>query len=83
MNPSANSARGMDGKVIRRGDMVSLVDPYDGKTVHPPVLVLDIYRQGYDGTILHTEPAPSPEFPHHKQCVAKNAMKVTLTPKGA
>jgi len=60
---SVKSAGALDGKRIHIGDMVSLAD-------NPPVRVLGLHHQGYDGTIATTEPAPDPTYPYHRSCRA-------------
>jgi hypothetical protein len=67
--PKAKSAKDQHGTKIVRGDIISLIPD-----VH--VTVVDIWRQGADGTILRTDPAPDPEFGHHFSCRASRVVKI-------
>lgn len=68
-----STATDREGKKIRRGEWVALVPGH-------PVLVEDIYRQGADGTILRTKPAPNPEYPHHFSCRASEVLRLPAAP---
>ena len=76
-NIEAKTAKDMDGKTLRVGDKVIYV-PYSEEP-NTPIRVVEIKRirrQGYDGTILTTEPSPEACYPHHMSCVAKRSRKV-------
>ena len=69
-NPRVRTARGRDGGMIRVGDSVSLVD---GTIVR----VVEMWRQGANGTIVRTDAAPDPEYPDHHQAAARDMKRVT------
>lgn len=74
------SARDMHGRKIAVGDRVQFIK-YENKVdggPHgcPPVTVKGIHAQGADGTILTTDPAPDPDYPHHFSCRASRALVV-------
>ena len=74
------TATSADGQKIRVGDTVRLRIHYGGvDTLGPEVTVRSLHAQGYDGTIVTTDPAPDPDFPHHFSGRAKRFYKV-LTP---
>lgn len=68
------------GKKIRVGDDVVYVGygevRGDYEKVPGPVRVVRIHRQGANGTILTTDPAPDPQYPHHFSCRASVTRRV-------
>ena len=68
MNRKAKFATGMDGRKIQPGDFV-----ISAKGVY--ATVMRIHRQGYDGTIITTDIAPDPDYPHHFSGVAKTTFR--------
>ena len=68
------TAKDRDGRTIRVGSRVTCFSIYTGEPMNT-VTVTRIERQGADGTIVTTEPAPSNEYPNHK---AHRASKCSL-----
>lgn len=68
------SATGMDGKRISIGDSIKFRPYY--LPFCPAVVVTGMHRQGASGTILTTQPAPDPDYPHHFGCRASRAVRV-------
>lgn len=74
------TAKDKFGATIRIGDMVKIYingaqlseTECEPNRWGPAVKVVSIHSQGYDGTILHTDIAPDPDFPHHKQGAARD-----------
>ena len=65
---AAKTATGMDGKKIMVGDRVISKLGVEG-------IVLEIWKQGYDGTIVRTDTAPDPDFTHHTQGAARTTYR--------
>jgi hypothetical protein len=61
----------MDGKRLTVGDTILYIGYGEEILQEPrPVQIVDIHRQGADGTILTTDLPPKPEYPHHYSCRA-------------
>lgn len=83
--PKAKIATGKDGSKIKIGDDIESWNygslNADGtrdpdKWMGVIVRVTDIHKQGRNGTILHCEPAPNPDYPHHFSVAAREARLV-------
>ncbi len=76
-NPEAKTARGNNGVVIRVGDSVRQRTAVGEPSFEGPVVtVVRMHRQGANGTILTTSPAPDPSFPHHFSGSARDFIRV-------
>jgi hypothetical protein len=73
---NAKTATDSKGQKVRVGDTVRAINGRDDKPTGPPVRVVKIHRQGYDGTILTTDPAPESDYPHHFSRAAKYCVRV-------
>ncbi len=67
MRTECASARDCNGRRFGVGATVRLLGPL-GRAVR----VVKMWKQGYDGTQVQTEPSPSEEYPHHFQERASN-----------
>jgi hypothetical protein len=76
MSAEAKTATDANGRKIRVGDKVEAMDIYSGEWSGRIVEVARIHRQGYDGTIVTTSPAPIAEYPHHFSHQASKTRKV-------
>jgi hypothetical protein len=76
MNQEAKTATDSKGQKVVVGDTVRAINPRDDKPTGPPVRVTSIHRQGFDGTILTTDPAPESDYPHHFSRAAKHCVRV-------
>lgn len=74
MNTEAKSATDRNGTKVRVGDIVCCFSIYDGSRLNS-IVIKKITRQGYDGTILHSDTPPNDEFPHHFSQIAKYTEK--------
>jgi len=77
MTRIAVSATGKNGEKIIVGDFVLHLGYDDTRAAeNSAVRVVSIHRQGADGTILTTNPAPDVQYPHHFGCRASQCVKV-------
>ena len=69
------TATGADGYTIRLGDLAVIVSV--GPHISYPVFrVVDMWKQGADGTILEGDVAPDSEYPHHRTVRASKCLRV-------
>jgi hypothetical protein len=61
---SCKTAKDSRGVKIRVGDRVTAISQYDGSTMNTGTVV-EIWRQGADGTILQMDVPPNPQYTHH------------------
>ncbi len=61
---SCKTAKDSRGAKIRVGDRVTALSQYDGSTMNTGTVV-EIWRQGADGTILQMDVPPNPQNTHH------------------
>lgn len=65
----AQTAAGMDGQKIKVGNKVI-------SKCGVICTVMEMWRQGYDGTIIRTDVAPDPDFPSHRQGAARTTYRL-------
>lgn len=73
------TAKDKIGKTISVGDTVACFSIYSSEDQTKEMSrrkVLCITAQGYDGTILHLDGPPNPEYPYHYLHVAKYTRKI-------
>lgn len=56
-----NSAKDNDGNIIKVNDLVEMISIYTHKLTGQIVKVIQIHKQGYDGTILTCDKAVDPD----------------------
>ena len=66
------------GEKLNIGDIVEGRDIYSKelKWMGNKVVILEIKRQGYDGTILICDSNPSPEYQYSKTITARDVRKI-------
>jgi hypothetical protein len=71
-----NSAKDANGKKVKVGDRVNIISIYaDKNVINTGIEIKAMHHQGADGTILHFNVAPNPEYPYHFSHVAKRTIK--------
>ena len=73
------TARDRNGDLIMPGMRILYLGCKSGEhfVIAPrPVKVVDIHRQGADGTILTCDRPPKPDYPHHFSCTASDTRVV-------
>jgi hypothetical protein len=74
-NRSCKTAKDSRGAKIRVGDRVTAISLYDGSLMNTGT-VIEMWRKGYDGTIIKLDVAPDPQYPHHWSHQASKTIKV-------
>ena len=69
------TAKDSKGAKIRVGDRVTAISIHTGNPMNTGTVV-EMWRQGYDGTILKLDVPPDPQFPHHWSHQARATIKV-------
>jgi len=70
------TAKDSRGKTIRVGDRVTAISIYDGKPMSTGTVV-NLWRQGADGTIVQLDVPPDPRCSHHLQHRASKTLKTS------
>ncbi len=73
---SCKTAKDSRGATIRVGDRVTAISIYDGSSMSTGTVV-EMWRQGANGTILLLDVPPDPRFPHHRSHPCRHIVRAT------